>query len=291
MFSNPLRTVVLSGLSGSGKSIALKALEDVGYYCIDNLPASLLKPLFETFKDRKGTSHIAIGLDIREKDFLSDACEVLSELKKDFVIEIIFLEATDEVMIRRYKETRRPHPLIASKEFTELAEAIISEIKSLSQLRDNADRIIDTSNYNPHELRRFIQSLYSKKDSSQDLTITLVSFGFKYGIPNYIDMLFDARFLINPHFVEHLRHLKGTDKAVADYVLNNEETETFLKLILETLNFVIPRYIKEGRSCFTLAIGCTGGRHRSPAIISKIFENIEKKFNIKPTITHRDIDL
>ncbi|MCX8070195.1 MAG: RNase adapter RapZ [Thermodesulfovibrionales bacterium] len=290
MKNQSLRAIVLSGLSGAGKSVALKALEDIGFYCIDNLPASLLNPLFETFNSRKGASHIAIGLDIREKEFLSEACDVLKELKKDFPIEIIFLEATEDVMIRRYKETRRPHPLIASKELNDLSEAIRAEINSLSRLRNDADRIIDTSNHNPHELRRFIQSFYSTNDSSGALSITLVSFGFKYGIPNYIDMLFDARFLVNPYFVEHLKDKKGTDKEVFDFVINNQETQEFISLICQNLNFLIPRYIREGRSYFTLSVGCTGGKHRSPAIISRIAQDIESMFNIKPKIIHRDME-
>lgn len=290
MLNKSLKAIVLSGLSGAGKSVALKALEDIGFYCIDNLPASLLKPLFETFNNRKANSQIAIGLDIREKEFLSDASEVLKELKKDFVIEIVFLEATEEVMIRRYKETRRPHPLISSKEFSDLSEAIRAEKKSLAQLKDDADRIFDTSNHNPHELRRLIQSFYSPNDLSGGLNITLVSFGFKYGIPNYIDMLYDARFLANPYFIEHLKNQKGTDKDVYDFVINNEETQDFLNLIYQNLKFLIPRYVREGKSYLTLSVGCTGGRHRSPAIITRIAEEVEKTFNIKSKVIHRDME-
>ncbi len=288
--AQPFRVVILSGLSGAGKSVALRALEDVGYFCIDNLPAVLIKPLIENLKNRDNLAHLAVGLDIREKEFLAEASDVLSSLREEINLQIVFLEATEGSLLRRYRETRRPHPMTAFGKAKTIQEAIILERQLLRQMRADADRIIDTSNYNPHELRSIIQSMFSPSEDTQGLRVNLMSFGFKYGLPHSADIVFDARFLPNPHFDARLRHLKGTDEEVFNFVINHSETQKFLGLILELLDFLIPCYIKEGRSYLTIAVGCTGGRHRSPALIKYLSRELEERFQIKPILTNRDID-
>lgn len=290
MKDNALKIVILSGLSGAGKSVALKAFEDIGYYCIDNLPAVLIKPLVSILNQRENLRALAVGFDIREKDFLPDAYNVIKELKQEVHLEILFLEASEDALLRRYRETRRPHPMESLGGSNSLQEAIRLEKELLNEMRSYADRIIDTSNYNPHELRRLLQSIYSDTGDIGQLKITLMSFGFKHGIPQQADMLFDGRFLPNPYFHPDLRPLKGTDPQVYEFVLSSPETQRFIALIVELLSFVIPHYRREGRSYLTIAVGCTGGRHRSPAIVSKIAEEIGSKMQITPRLLHRDIE-
>ncbi len=284
------RVVILSGLSGAGKSVALRALEDVGYFCIDNLPAVLIKPLIENLRGRDNLNHLAVGLDIREKEFLPEASDLLGSLRREVDLQIIFLEATEGSLLRRYRETRRPHPMTAVGTAKTLQEAIVLERHMLRQIRDDADRIIDTSNYNPHELRNIIQSMFSPSTEANGLKVSLMSFGFKYGPPHSADLLFDARFLPNPYFNPSLKPLKGTDEEVFNFVINHSETQRFLGLILELLCFLIPCYIKEGRSYLTIAIGCTGGRHRSPALIKYLSRELEERLQIRPISINRDID-
>ncbi len=285
-----LSIVILSGLSGAGKSVALRSLEDIGYYCIDNLPALLIKPLIETLKIRENLNALAVGIDIREKDFLAEASELLKRLRDDVKMEVVFLEAAEETLVRRYRETRRPHPMLSMNSSKTIQEAIGAEKELLAAIRAEADRIIDTSNYNPHELRAFIQSIYSPSDNKGGLRLLLMSFGFKYGIPQQADMLLDARFLPNPHFNHELRPLRGTDLAVYEFVMNSRETQRFLHHVMDLLNFVLPCYEKERRSYFTLAIGCTGGRHRSPALVLKIAEELKGRFSLDLQVVHRDLE-
>ncbi len=277
------RILVVSGLSGSGKTVALRAVEDAGFYCVDNLPVSLIRALIEKISHQQNSAHIAIGIDIREKEFLGDLKLTLAELRKVFPLHILFLEAEPTVLIRRFKETRRPHPLGGS-----IDEAIRSEKKALLVLRNNADRVIDTSALSPHELRRLVAAFYAPRSGHAELAVSLISFGFKYGIPQNIDLLFDVRFLPNPHFIPALKELSGTDKKVSDYVFSHSATRQFMKKISDLLAFLIPHYIREGKSYISIAFGCTGGKHRSPAIVEKIAKALSGDA-IDAHIIHRDL--
>jgi UPF0042 nucleotide-binding protein len=277
------RILIITGLSGSGKTVALRAVEDAGFSCVDNIPASLIQSLIEKISGRTRTRNIAIGIDIREKEFLGDFEMVLKGLRASFTVEILFLEADTGVIIRRFKETRRPHPLGG-----DIAGAIGKERDILSVLKQNADRVIDTSPLSPHDLRRLITSLYTEKSSYRDLGITFVSFGFKYGIPQNIDLLFDVRFLPNPHFIPALTALPGTDRRVSGYIFRHAVTKEFMKRITHLLRFLISQYIREGKSYLAIAFGCTGGRHRSPAIVEKIARSLKRE-HITLNIIHRDL--
>lgn len=277
------RILIVSGLSGSGKTVALRAVEDAGFYCVDNIPVSLISSLIGKILRQSGSRHIAIGIDIREKEFLGDLNAAVALLRKKFPLQILYLEAEPEVLVRRFKETRRPHPLGGS-----LEEAIMAEKKVLTGLKTNADRVIDTSSLSPHELRKLIMSLYAPKAGHKDLAVSIISFGFKYGIPQNIDLLFDLRFLPNPHFIPELRELTGRDKKVSDFVFSQPVTKQFMKKVKDLLSFLIPHYIREGKSYISIAFGCTGGKHRSPAIAEEISRFMAKE-NLEPHIIHRDI--
>jgi UPF0042 nucleotide-binding protein len=273
--------VIITGLSGSGKSVALRALEDAGYFCMDNFPLILLPEFLKLLSPESDIQRIGIGVDVREKDFLRDSAGLIFSLKKDHLAEILFLEADPEVIKRRYKETRRPHPLGDN-----LEEAIEKEKDSLSILRDMADRIHDTSNMSPHELRAWIFSNFSKRDTGP--VVTLISFGYKYGVPQNIDLLFDVRFLPNPYFVPELTSKDGLHPDVRNYVLRSKEAEELITRLNNLLEYLLPRMIKEGRHYLTIGIGCTGGRHRSPVIVEELKKGIER-FGLKTSIIHRDL--
>lgn len=275
--------VIITGLSGSGKTVALRALEDNDFFCVDNLPIAFIDLFVSTISQNRETEKIGIGIDIREKGFLSEIPTVLKTLRNKYRTEILFLEAEKDVLLRRFKETRRPHPLEGN-----IGEAIQIEKERLALLREAADRIIDTSSFTPHQLRQFVISLYRVQKGKKAITVVLISFGFKFGTPQNIDLLFDVRFLPNPNFVPELKPLKGTDKRVSDYVLKKQEAKVFMSKIKELIDFLIPLYIKEGRSYLTIGIGCTGGNHRSPAIVEKL-QRYLKKHPIDLSIVHRDI--
>jgi len=277
------RILIVSGLSGSGKTVALRAVEDAGFYCVDNIPVSLISSLIDKITRQSGSRHIAIGIDIREKEFLGDINAAVALIRKKFSLQILYLEAEPEVLVRRFKETRRPHPLPGS-----LEEAIMAEKKVVAGLKANADRVIDTTTLSPHELRKLVTSLYAPKAGHTDIAVSIISFGFKYGIPQNIDLLFDVRFLPNPHFVPGLRELTGRDKKVSDFVFSHPATKQFMKKVKDLLGFLIPHYIREGKSYISIAFGCTGGKHRSPAITEEISRFMEKK-KLDRHIIHRDI--
>jgi UPF0042 nucleotide-binding protein len=275
--------VIISGLSGSGKTVALRALEDSSFFCVDNLPIALIDSFISMQSHERDIKKIGISIDIREKGFLSEITNVLSNLKKNYQTEIIFLEAENDVLLRRYKETRRPHPLGGN-----LEKAISIEKKRLSGLRENADRIIDTSSFTPHQLRQFMLSLYRTQKTNNMMALVLISFGFKYGIPQNADLLFDVRFLPNPNFIPALKPLKGTDKRVAQYIFKKQETKEFMVKIKDLINFLVPLYIREGKSYLTIGIGCTGGNHRSPAIVENL-RNYLYKYHVDLMVVHRDM--
>lgn len=277
------RVVIITGLSGSGKTVALRAVEDLNFFCVDNLPVSLIGALLTRTSRNPGSPDVAIGIDIRDRDSLPGFERIIGRLKSRYDIEIIFLEAEPDVLVRRFKETRRPHPLGGH-----LDEAIATEQKSLAPLRQSADRIIETTPLSPHQLRRLISSFYISRKKTKDITVALISFGFKYGAPQNIDLLFDVRFLPNPFFVPALKDLDGRDKRVADYVLKQKETREFLKKVEDLLSFLIPLYVKEGKSYLSVGIGCTGGRHRSPAVVEKIASAVKEAYT-ELNVIHRDI--
>ncbi len=281
---NRLFTVILTGISGSGKTVALNAFEDSGFFCVDNLPLKLIKTFVNLSSKTPTISKIAIGIDIRERALLTDFSDAVASLREKHKIEIIFLEASDEAIIRRFKETRRPHPL----GYRDLRTAIRRETKLLSSVRREAGTIVDTSALTPHQLRKFITDLYLKKDPRK-MTVSLVSFGYKYGIPPESDLLFDVRFLPNPYFIEKLRDFPGTSPRVKKFVLSQDSTKEFLDKLYPLLDHTIPLYEQEGRSYLTIGIGCTGGRHRSPAIVQEI-EKALKKRKVKTSVTHRDLE-
>ena len=277
------RVLIITGLSGSGKTVALRAVEDSDFFCVDNLPVSLISSLITKISGQAGTKHIAIGVDIREKEFLTDIDMVLKDIRSRYQVEMLFLEADTDILIRRFKETRRPHPLGG-----DIEHAVATEQKILAPLRENADRIIDTTSLSPHQLRKLVSSIYDSAKVQKDLSVSLISFGFKYGVSQNIDLLFDVRFLPNPHFIPGLKELNGTDKKVADFVLKHSETKVFIQKVRDLLNFLIPLYIKEGKSYLSIAFGCTGGKHRSPSITEEISRLIKTK-NIDLNVIHRDL--
>ena len=277
------RVLIITGLSGSGKTVALRAVEDTDFFCVDNLPVSLISSLITKISGRATTKNIAIGVDIREKEFLSDIDKALNAIRSKCQLEILFLEADTDTLIRRFKETRRPHPLGG-----EIEDAILTEQETLAPLRRNADRIIETSSLSPHQLRRLVSSVYSSAKGRKELAVSLISFGFKYGIPQNIDLLFDVRFLPNPHFIPILKDLNGTNKKVSGFVLKHPETKKFIQKLRGLLDFLIPLYIREGKSYLSIAFGCTGGMHRSPAIAEEMSKLIKNK-NIDFNVIHRDI--
>ncbi len=277
------RVIIISGLSGSGKTVALRAVEDMNFFCVDNLPVSLIDSLVSGISRHPMGRDIAIGIDIREKEFLPGIDKVLSALRKRYLLDVLFLEAETQVLIRRFKETRRPHPLGG-----DLEAAIQAEKLRLEALKQNADRVIDTSSYSPHQLRSLISSLYTAGGGAQGLSVTLISVGFKYGVPQNIDLLFDVRFLPNPYFVPALKYRNGKDRLTAEYVLNNPDTRAFMKKVRDLLAFLLPRYQREGRAYLSIAIGCTGGNHRSPAIVEEIAKFVVKKYP-GANVIHRDM--
>lgn len=277
------RVVIISGLSGTGKTVALRAVEDLDFFCVDNLPVSLISSLLTKISSNTPIRNFAVGIDIREKEFLSDIDKVLAALRKKHWIEIVFLDAETDVLIRRFKETRRPHPLGGN-----LEEAIKTERERLALLKNVADRVIDTSSFSPHQLRKLITSLYLPQAGQKEISVTITSFGFKYGVPQNVDLVFDVRFLPNPNFVPRLKHLNGTNKEVAEYVFGQPETKEFMKKLKDLLGFVLPLYIREGRSYLSIAIGCTGGNHRSPAIVEALARFVATS-DIELTVIHREL--
>jgi UPF0042 nucleotide-binding protein len=275
-------TIILTGLSGSGKTVALNAFEDSGFFCVDNLPSQLITTFVNLCTKTPSLSKIAIGVDIRDRKFLTDFHGIIDSLRKKIDLKILFLESTDETLIRRFKETRRPHPL----GLKDLKKAVLKEVELLEPIRKEADSIIDTSSMTPHQLRKHIIEAYLEK-GPKEMTIGLISFGYKYGVPSEADLLFDVRFLPNPYFIKELKELTGTSPKVRKFVLEKKDTKEFLEKLYPLLDHVIPLYKKEGKSYLTIGIGCTGGQHRSPAIVQEIEKKLKKQ-KLKTTLTHRD---
>ncbi|MFH1076910.1 MAG: RNase adapter RapZ [Pseudomonadota bacterium] len=288
-----MKVVIVTGLSGSGKSTAIKALEDIGYFCIDNLPVALLPKFLELRNEVGGEVHkIACGMDLREGGFLSHHKEILQGLQSQgHEFEIIFLESSDDILLRRYSQTRRQHPLAASGDLG-VADGIRKERDALKQLKKNSNKVIDTSALNVHELRDVIIGHISRFTMSGRMRVQVLSFGYKYGVPADIDLAFDVRFLPNPYFVEGLRELNGKAPEVKDYVLQWEATDGFLERLYGLLDYLLPFYLKEGKSYLIIAFGCTGGKHRSVAVSCEVYEHIKQwplAFDV--SLRHRDLNL
>jgi len=286
-----LRIVLISGLSGSGKTTTIKVLEDMGFYCVDNLPIVLFPKLADLCSQSAGgITKAALVVDIRGKEFLEGSRQIIQQLREEgYSIEILFLESSDEILVRRYRETRRQHPLAIGKP---VLEGIQLEREGLRIMRDVADKVIDTSEFNVHELQDAILKYFADQSRLRKMTITLLSFGYSYGIPLESDLLVDVRFLPNPYFIEELKRLTGEDPQVAEYVLKWDETQEFLRRFRELVKFLIPLYKKEGKSYLTIAIGCTGGRHRSIVVVNTVEAYLRKSLKGEDVIlgtTHRDI--
>ncbi len=282
-----LDVVIVTGLSGSGKSTAIHVLEDLGYYCIDNLPVVLIPRFLELCESSLETlSRVALGVDIREGDFLAAFPSVLEELRSNgYRVQLLFLDASEDVLARRFSETRRPHPLGGDGG---LLAGIQRERAELEELRGLADRILDTSAMNVHQLRDGLRTAFDSADSVSGLRLLLMSFGFKFGVPNNVDMVFDVRFLSNPYFVDDLRELTGVDEAVASYVLDRDEASGFLARTQELLRFTLPLHHGEGRSYLTVGVGCTGGRHRSVAMAERLAADLRDDGH-RVEVRHRDL--
>jgi len=280
--------IIITGYSGSGKSTALAALEDFGFYCVDNLPVELLPKFLDLPVERSPEiPGLAFVMDLREKGFLSKYESVFEEIrKKGYAFKIFFLEAEEEILLQRYSQTRRQHPLAKDKT---LLDGIRSEKLLLGEIRKSADRTIDTSHFNVHVLKKTILDLAKSSLAATPVNIHILSFGYKYGIPQSADLIIDVRFILNPYFVPELKALDGRDGAVKEYVLKHDETQIFLNKYLDLLTYLIPLYEKEGKSYLTIAVGCTGGRHRSIVIAEFIYQHFQQSG--RPiNITHRDIE-
>jgi UPF0042 nucleotide-binding protein len=280
------RIVIITGLSGSGKSTASRALEDMGFFCVDNLPIALLPTLLELSSASAGEySKIALVMDLREREFLRTYREVFSRLSEEgYQLEILFLEASDDVLVRRYSETRRTHPLAEGQS---LVEGIRQEREMLASLRSLATLVVDTSTYNVHELQLAIRELFSQRPLGRKMALTFLSFGYPHGIPQEADLVMDVRFLPNPYFVEELKDLPGSDPRIQDFLLDHAETRDFLSRFENLLAYLLPRYEREGKAYLTVAIGCTGGRHRSVAIAEKMKSLFQSQFPVR--LRHRDL--
>ncbi|MFA4916813.1 MAG: RNase adapter RapZ [Syntrophales bacterium] len=282
-----LRVVIITGLSGSGKSTALRALEDIGFFCVDNLPIVLLPRFLEIrSRDLHDISRVAMVMDLREHSFLQKHEKIFARLKeKGYQIEIIFLDASDEALLHRFNETRRVHPLSVRGS---LMEGILLEREKLSPLKQMADKVIDTTSYNVHQLKDAVQRTFLSSSMTRRMVIHVTSFGYRYGLPADADIALDVRFLPNPYFVEELKHYDGHNPDVCNYVLGSKESKTFVRKLFQLMAFLIPLYEKEGKSRLNIALGCTGGRHRSVVMANQLGAYFsDKKYLV--TINHRDI--
>ena len=280
--------LIVSGLSGSGKSVAIKAFEDLGYFCVDNLPPSLL-PTFASLcaQANTGMGRIAVVLDVRERDFFPQIFSNVQKLREQgHEVKILFLESSEEALLRRFNETRRKHPLAQS---ISVLDGIRLETEMLREIREQADEIIDTSEFTLHQLRDLLTTRYGARDRQRTPTISIISFGYKHGLPYNADLVFDVRFLHNPHFVEDLRPMTGQHPKVRDYVLSPEPSQTFLRRLFDLISYLLPFYEKEGKTYLTIALGCTGGKHRSVTIGEELKKLIDV-LGYSTILHHRDIN-
>ena len=283
-----LRVVIITGLSGSGKSTALRALEDIGFFCVDNLPVVLLpKFLAITTQSSPEINRVAMVMDLRERSFLDKYKRIFALLKeKGYKIEILFLDSTDDSLLHRFSETRRIHPL---SEKGSVMEGIRLEREKLLSLKEMADQVIDTTSTNVHQLKDIVQRYFLPASGHKKVIVNVISFGYRYGVPADADLVFDVRFLPNPYFVEELKNFDGQNNAVSEFVLNNEKSKMFLEKVLDLMTFLIPLYDREGKVRLNVALGCTGGKHRSVVMANQLSSHFsEMKYIVN--INHRDIN-
>lgn len=283
-----MKIVIVTGMSGAGKTTALRVLEDAGYYCVDNMPISLVMKFAELASVQdNGNAKIALGLDIRSGSALGELTEILKQMEiRQYTYKILFLDASDEVMVKRYKETRRVHPLAKDDR---VDKGIEMERKELAFLKRQADYIIDTSHLLTRELKMELEKIFVSDKEYSNLFISIVSFGFKYGIPTDADLVFDVRFLPNPYYVDELRKLTGNDQKIKDYVMGFEQAGEFLKKLEDMIDFLVPNYTIEGKNSLVIAIGCTGGKHRSVTLANALWDHMKgMQYGLK--LEHRDIE-
>ena len=283
-----MKFIILTGMSGAGKSTALKIMEDIGYFCVDNLPIALIEKFAELADPASELQKVAVGVDIRSGQALDELEGVLQRMKQQgYDYEILFLDASDEVLIKRYQETRRNHPLAPRGR---VGTGIRLEREKLKFLKNRADYIIDTSQLLTRELREEIEGIFINNRQFESLMVSIVSFGFKYGIPNDSSLLFDARFLPNPYYLDHLRHLTGENEEVFDYVMSFEAAQIFADKMEDLFRYLIPQYIKEGKTSLVVGIGCTGGRHRSVTLAKELYRRLKGEQGYGLRIEHRDLE-
>lgn len=284
-----MKLLIVTGMSGAGKTVALKMLEDMGYYCVDNLPIPLIEKFTElTIGSPAQSDQVALGIDVRSGQELSLLNQILKKWRSDGIsFDILFLDASDQVLVKRYKETRRNHPLAGKGR---IDTGIAKEREKLSFLKDQADIILDTSNLLTKELRQELERILLGNESFGNLFVTVLAFGFKYGIPADADLVFDVRFLPNPYYVEGLRAKTGEEKEVQDYVMQGGTAEIFLAKLCEMLDFLIPNYVLEGKNQLVVAIGCTGGKHRSVTIAKALYDHLSQKKELGTKLEYRDIE-
>ncbi len=283
-----MRFVIVTGMSGSGKRTAMKMLEDVGFYCVDNLPVALIEKFVELIAmPNSEVNKVALGIDVRADQSFDGVCRILEQLKENgYLFEILFMEASDAVLLKRYKETRRLHPLSPEGR---VEEGIRKERETLKGIRQKADYIIDTSNLLTRELKEEIDNIFINNKEYNSLIVNILSFGFKNGIPADADLVFDVRFLPNPFYIDELKHKTGNDKEVQDYVMEFPEASEFLTKLVDMLDFLIPNYVKEGKHQLVVGIGCTGGRHRSVTLANELYEKMKDHGTYAIKLYHRDI--
>ncbi|MBQ0043070.1 MAG: RNase adapter RapZ [Lachnospiraceae bacterium] len=283
-----MRFVIVTGMSGGGKRTALKMLEDIGFYCVDNLPVALIDKFMELVAlPGSEISKVALGLDVRAGQSFDDVAPLLTRMKQNgYVFDILFMECTDSVLLKRYKESRRMHPLSPDGR---VEEGIAKERKILEPVRKISDYVFDTTKLLTRELQAELDKIYVQNGEYNSLMVNVVSFGFKNGIPQDADLVFDVRFLPNPFYIDELKHKTGQDKEVYDYVMNFDEAKEFLVKLTDMVKFLIPNYIKEGKYQLVIAIGCTGGKHRSVTLANALYHNLEGQGAYGLTISHRDI--
>lgn len=283
-----MRFVVVTGMSGGGKSAALRMLEDAGFYCVDNLPVPLIEKFVElTATPNSEVTKVALGLDVRADQPFEDAQKVLERLiKNGYSFEILFMEASDRVLLKRYKETRRMHPLAQGGR---VEDGIKKEREILNDIRSKADYVFDTSNLLTRELKEELDRIFVNNEEYNSLMINILSFGFKHGIPADADLVFDVRFLPNPFYIEELKYKTGNDREVQEYVMSFPESEIFLNKLTDMIEFLIPNYVKEGKYQLIIGIGCTGGKHRSVTLANQLFVRLKNKGNYGLKIIHRDV--
>ena len=286
-----MRFVVVTGMSGGGKRTALKMLEDAGFYSVDNLPVSLIEKFVELIANPTAEiSKVALGLDVRADQNFDEAENVLEKLKQNgYVYETLFMDCSEQVLLKRYKESRRMHPLSTSG--GRIEDGIKREKEILRKTRQNADYVIDTSRLLTRELKEELDRIFVRNEEYNSLMINVVSFGFKHGMPADADLIFDVRFLPNPFYIEELKHQTGNDKAVQDYVMSFPEAHEFLDKLEDMIKFLIPNYVKEGKYQLVICIGCTGGKHRSVTLANALHERLKDQGNYGLKLTHRDVTL